>query len=524
MLKNKTRSKRKIFGNLTIIILLLIASFLYAASRYKHAHFNDAQIDEILFYLMHGMGDGQTSSIIEAIQDNLFLWAIVFFLMLLPVIDFYRNRININLDLSFLGRKRNIYLNPSRIPIKYKLGYAIIVLLVSIWLVMSSFGVVGYVRSLSDTGTFFEENYVDPKKSTIIFPEKKRNLIFVYLESMENTILSKQSGGQSEHSLIPELEQMALDPENVSFSHQQDQLGGPMPTYGTTWTVGALTAYAAGLPLKPDVLGQSRNTYGKYTKFLAGSHMLGDVLQKQGYNQSFVMGSAATFGGRDKLYSQHGGYKLIDHEYAGKNELIPPDYKVWWGYEDKKLFEFSKAEITRLSEKEEPFNVQMLTVDTHFTDGWLDPTCDTPHEKRYDNVYTCSSKQVNDFINWVKEQPFYENTTVVVVGDHVGMQQSYYEQMIKSPDYIRTTYNVFINPAIKPAINEKGRLFSVFDFYPTTLAAMGVTIPKNQLALGVNLFSDQPTLIENLGNSQAFHNELVKRSSFYNKKIVVGED
>ena len=36
---------------------------------------------------------------------------------------------------------------------------------------------------------------------------------------------------------------------------------------------------------------------------------------------------------------------ILDYEYAVKNKMIPEDYKVWWGYEDEKLFGFAKEKL-----------------------------------------------------------------------------------------------------------------------------------------------------------------------------------
>ncbi|OYW85267.1 hypothetical protein B7Z17_02595 [Candidatus Saccharibacteria bacterium 32-49-10] len=213
----------------------------------------------------------------------------------------------------------------------------------------------------------------------------------------------------------------------------------------------------------------------------------------------------------------------MDYTYAIENEMIPSDYKVWWGYEDKKLFEHAKTELGRLSQLDDPFNFQMLTVDTHFTDGWLDPTCPTPYEKQYDNVHACSSQQVGEFVEWIQSQPFADNTTVIITGDHLGMQTSYYNELITEPNYRRTMYNVFINPAITP-ISSTGRLFSSFDMYPSTLAAMGVVIDGNQMGLGVNLFSEKTTLIEQYGSLEAFNEELAKRSEYYERTILLPGD
>lgn len=97
---------------------------------------------------------------------------------------------------------------------------------------------------------------------------------------------------------------------------------------------------------------------------------------------------------------------LDDYDYAIENSKIPSDYKVWWGYEDEKLFEFAKEKCTELSRQEEPFNLTMLTVDTHFEDGYMCEKCPNDYGDQYANVMACSSKQVYEFIEWVKQQPF----------------------------------------------------------------------------------------------------------------------
>ena len=45
------------------------------------------------------------------------------------------------------------------------------------------FDFVSYWKYVHEKTTFYEENYVDAKDVAIKFPEKKRNLIYIYLES-----------------------------------------------------------------------------------------------------------------------------------------------------------------------------------------------------------------------------------------------------------------------------------------------------------------------------------------------------
>ena len=81
---------------------------------------------------------------------------------------------------------------------------------------------------------------------------------------------------------------------------------------------------------------------------------------------------------------------------------------------------------------------------------------------------------------WIKQQPFYENTTVILAGDHETMDKNYCEAV--SSNYDRTVYYTILNSAVEP-VNNIRREFTTFDYFPTTLAALGVTIPGNRLGL-----------------------------------------
>lgn len=85
----------------------------------------------------------------------------------------------------------------------------------------------------------------------------------------------------------------------------------------------------------------------------------------------------------------------------------------------------------------------------------------------------------------------------------------------------RTGYNVILNSKVEP-IRENNRAFTSLDMFPTTLAAMGVKIEGDKLGLGVNLFSDEPTLTEKYGYGYV-ELELSKKSTFYTKNFIVNK-
>ena len=231
-----------------------------------------------------------------------------------------------------------------------------------------------------------------------------------------------------------------------------------------------------------------------------------------------MMGSYSKFGGRYEYLTTHGQYKIFDYEYALNQNLITEQESKWWGFEDDKLFDWSKQEIINLSKEDKPFNYIMLTADTHFPDGYLSENAEKKFNNQYENVYAYSSKKIYEFVSWIQEQPFYKNTTIVIIGDHLGMQDNFYNTQ---EGYTRTVYNAIINPAIEET-NSKNRVFTTMDMFPTILASIGVQIEGDKLGLGTNLYSGVPTLAETIG-IQELDTELKKNSSFYNKKIL-GDD
>lgn len=363
-----------------------------------------------------------------------------------------------------------------------------------------------------------ESTYADPREVKLTFPEKKRNLIHIYLESMENSFLSTDLGGYMEENLMPELTELSY--EGIVFSHNDGKFGGPQQATGTQWSIASMVNQSTGLPMKtPD----GPNSYGSKDNFLPGACTLYDLLKEQGYEQTVMFGADATFGGLGYLFESHGNIKVFDIKYARANGYVPEDYNVWWGYEDDKLYEYAKEEITRLYETGKPFNFTMETADTHRPNGYLSPKAPKPYDKQYANVIAYSSSEAVKLIRWIQEQPFYENTTVVVIGDHLSMDTEFFEDFDEK--YFRNQYNLILNPVqdINSISNSvcRNRQYANFDMFPTILSSMGVEIEGNRLGVGTDLFSGDKTIIEEYG-LDTVNLELQKKSDYYNAKILNG--
>lgn len=479
-----------VFDIMLTAVFAFIAPLLLFSAWWMFRTWKNLTMDELVFHLTGPLEGTNSDIIIEYLLQCILPSFLILALTIIGIVIFRKKKFFYLLDgvvlVTFIG-----------------LSFG------TVYMTAEKLDVDGYLASQGTYSEFVDNNYVDPAEVSISFPEQKRNLIYIFLESMETTYADIEDGGGFDENVIPELTKTAQD--NEDFSGEDQAINGAYSMYGTTWTMGAMFGHTSGLPLNISIGSNDMDTQ---ESFFPGAITLGDILQEQGYSQRLLIGSDATFGGRRLYFTEHGNYDIVDYRYAVENGWIPEDYYVWWGYEDAYLFEFAKEQLRDLSIQEEPFNLTMLTVDTHFEDGYVCEKCEDTHgDDQYANVMACSSKQIEEFIRWIQEQDFYENTTIVLAGDHLTMDSDFCEDV--SYDYERKTYVSYINSATEPEMNTS-RTYTTFDHFPTTLAALGAQIEGNRLGLGTNLFSTEETLVERYGIDYE-NQELEKRSELLDR-------
>ncbi|MCR5625993.1 MAG: sulfatase-like hydrolase/transferase [Lachnospiraceae bacterium] len=496
-MKNKNNTLLKTLSTSAMLLAVCIFLILAFAVRWVLTVWANLDMDELVYHLkapIEGTGGGMIKQgVLNIALPVLIIMAILSFL-----------------TIRFKGHSKGKY-----IPV-ISFCISLVLFLVAGVYAWIRLDIGTYIRSNLTASTFIEENYVSPDSVDLSFPEKKRNLIYIFLESMETTYSDKANGGAYDSNYIKELTEIAQ--ENEDFSGSDPLLNGGYVMPATTFTMGGMFAQTSGLPLKLNIAANMVDNEGAFNHLDAQESMfpsisvLGDILKEQNYNQVLLIGSEGKFGGRTLYFTSHGNYEIRDYTYAVKNSLIPADYYVFWGYEDKILFENARQTLIELSSKDEPFNLTLLTVDTHFEDGYVCDLCnDEFGDDQYANVIACSSRQVSDFISWVKKQDFYENTTIVLNGDHTTMDSDFCENI--DPSYGRRTYTAYINSAVQPEDPDKTRVYTTLDNFPTTLASMGVKIEGNRLGLGTNLFSTEETFAEKIG-VDGFAKELSLKSRF----------
>ncbi len=497
LVENKQIKSWYVFWGILCSAFLIFTLLLFFSASWYIRHYGETGFDSVMFTLLSNIS-GTSNELLKSFSLESVLPTVLCGGMLIFLLFILKIKKTWSLKVKFW----------------YKAAISMILSIIFLLNAGTNVNLFGYIQKMMIQTTIYEDNFVEPSDDIISFSDDKRNLIYIFLESMETSYMSESEGGALSENVIPELTRLAK--ENINFS-QNDGIGGFLTPSGTGWTVAGMVSQTSGVPLKGSAGALENNEYGKEV-FLPGVISLSDILNKNGYKQALMVGSDASYGNRRVYYAQHKTDYIYDYTTAVEDNMINEDHYVWWGMEDELLFEYAKGKISQMAKGKEPFSFTLLTVDTHFPDGYVCHLCEDKFSEQYDNVISCASHQVENFVNWIKEQEFFDNTTIVICGDHLSMDNQYINRNIPE-NYDRRVYNCFINSVAKGE-NYKNRTFTSLDIFPTILAAMGCDIKGDRLGLGTNLFSGKQTLAEELGYDE-FDRALLYSSNYYIKKFLI---
>jgi len=491
------------------VLSLLVFFFLTSASSILTGMYGIIPLEQIIYHLVLAR-TGANYSIVEKAAVIVLLQTLVFL-----VVSLYIVSVKINIELRVW--RAVIYVPFKRKQFK-KLSAFFAVLLPAAGLayLVTTLGLPQYIAAPNkNPSDFYEENYIPPGRVNITFPEKKRNLVVIIVESLETGYLTTKDGGAFTEDLMPEVASLAKN--NINFSGTGG-IGGPVQLYGTEWTIAGIAGYYSALPFAIRFFNRAElDKYGFMgDDFLPGAYSLGDILRGAGYKSYYITGSEIEFGGTDKYFKTHRNTVVFDYNYFRNNNYIPDGYKVWWGIEDRTLYELAKIKISEIS-REEPFFVTLSTLDTHPVDGYLDNEAERLYNSRFKNVVRDMSRQLSAFTEWLARQDFYANTTIVILGDHLYQDSTFFPGAFRmkklSPNHesryftgntvksgSRYPINIFINSLLDPS-NVKNRAFSHFDMLPALIESVGGAFDSEGLALGRSMTAGT-TLLEKYGEAE----------------------
>lgn len=245
-------------------------------------------------------------------------------------------------------------------------------------------------------------------KSTI--PEffgaaKGKNLIVVQLESFQTFPIHLKV---AEQTITPVLNELAGN--GIYFPHLFQQIG-----QGNT----SDAEFISNTSIYPT--GKVAMSKGYGDRVLSS---LPRLLQEEGYVSATFHVNEVKFWDRIKLYPALG----FDHYYD--KSFYENDHFNDFGPSDEQLYKVGMAKIRDIAKQNKPFYTQFVTVSSHHPFNVPDDRkrITLPHSfddtqlGNYLSSVNYTDYALGTFIDQLKEEGLWENTVMVIYGDHYGLQ------------------------------------------------------------------------------------------------------
>lgn|GEM_PF-5457681 len=295
------------------------------------------------------------------------------------------------------------------------------------------------------------------------------NILWIYLESFNNSFF--------DHTLFP-----SLMPYLSKISQSGLRLTSLSQVPGQQYSIGGISSSQCGRY----ELGQLETNQNV---------CLGHILHDAGYVQVFMQGASGDFENFQSTFKNWNFDSIIDKEEFDSHSEYQSK-RGGWGYYDSALFDLAYVKFKALAQQEKPFYMVLFTQDTHDGDYDLDtcrkitaPYTGLGSDNHMVQAAHCADALVYHFLQKISVLPAYQNTTVVLVGDHIMHEKLVYFNDSKDQDKI---WGLILNSAQKGEIESHS---THADLAPTVLTAAKIKT-NAQFLDGHNLITHEPALRE----------------------------
>ena len=330
---------------------------------------------------------------------------------------------------------------------------------------------------LADIDNYVRASYLEPDKE-MFGVAKDKNLIIVSLESLQNFVINSEVNGQE---ITPFLNDFIGESYYFDQFYHQTQQGK------TSDSEFILDNSLYPLNRGAVFFTHSGNEFESMTEKL-GEH---------GYYTTAMHANNKSFWNRDIMYDSLGYerfYSLPDYDVTEENS-------VNWGMKDIPFFEQS---VQHMQEMPQPFSAKMITLTNHYPftldeeDKLIDPyTSNDGTVNRYFQTVRYMDEAVKNFITDLKEAGLYENSIIVMYGDHYGISENHNKAMSQ---YLGKDITPFVStqlqqvPMIIHVPGQEGKTISKvagqIDLKPTIMHLLGIDTKKD-IQFGSDIFSDE---------------------------------
>jgi lipoteichoic acid synthase len=332
---------------------------------------------------------------------------------------------------------------------------------------------------ITEVVNYTKSNYAEPNPA-YFGAGKGMNVIYLHLESMQEFLIDYKLHGEEVTPFLNSLKKEGSTLYFDNFFHQTAQ--------GKTSDAEFILENSLyGLPQGSAFTTKGLNTYQSAPA----------ILKSHGYTSAVFHGNSGSFWNRNEIYKSFGYDNFFDENYYEMN----PENLAEYGLMDKPFFEES---IPLLESLPQPFYAKFMTV-THHYPYPLDEDKATiaPHttgDKSVDTYFQTAryaDEALEQFFNYLKESGLYDNSIIIMYGDHYGISENHNAAMEKVLGKEITTFDsnglqrvpLFIRvPGIEGGVNHE--YSGQIDLLPTLLHLQGIDT-KDYVQFGTDILSEQ---------------------------------
>ena len=342
-------------------------------------------------------------------------------------------------------------------------------------------------RALADGSELVEvNNYIRSNQATVnaeMFGKYQgRNVIAISLESLQNFVINNEMNGEV---VTPFLNSLTKDKDTFYFDEFYHQTGLGKTSDSEFIFENSLFGLGRGAVF----FTHGGNTYNS----------LANRLNENGYFTNVMHPNNKSFWNRDMMYKSLN----IDKFYDVNSYEIGEGEAVNWGMKDIPFMEQSAKHI---GEMPQPFYSRLITLTNHYP-FYLDEEDKMINEydsnsgtlNRYFQTVRYMDEAVKVFFDQLKEQGVYDNSIIVMYGDHYGISENHNKAMAMYLDKEEITpYDSALLQSVPLFIHipgsgegkEMDEVAGQIDLRPTILHLLGIETSKD-LQLGADLFSPE---------------------------------
>lgn len=218
LIKNRRRKALQILLQILWVFLIFFAVLVCCSAYWYIRVFGDVGYESVLFTILNGVETAERSIFIEYLTGTLIPGLIAASLLLLTL-----NPLEVCKTYIYLTVNKRHRLKLFPLPVGINAVCVVCLSIVLLFKGTAMLGIVDWLSMRSQQTMIYQNEYVEPSEENVTFEGEKRNLIYIYLESMENTFFSTGEGGALPYNVIPELYELAQS--NINFS-PNDSVGG----------------------------------------------------------------------------------------------------------------------------------------------------------------------------------------------------------------------------------------------------------------------------------------------------------